>query len=554
MPGALSPSDRGRQLRAELTRFLRSLLPPRPIPRRRLFYELFVLALVLGPGALFGLADSDTPSWAFAVAAPLAAILTLLRLRFPAFTLLAVGALSLLSAGTVSVLVVVASYGAGYRVARWWRLIVSVCGVLTFQMTAAWFQFLGSRSVLTIVLAFLVLVVALPALMGRYRAQRRALINALRQRNAHLERERLVVAEQARLRERTRIARDMHDSLGHQLTLVSLHAGALEMTAALPEPQMRAVRVLRDATQSAMQELRQIIGVLTQEDDAERGATQTLSDVDELVTRSRQAGMNVLVERTGQHRALPALTEQAAFRVLQEGLTNAHKYAPGAEVRVLVEFRPAGLRVAVANTAPTGPAPDGVSSGGQGLIGLRERVAVAGGELTSRPTADGGFVVEAALPDQPPADAEPVRAASPSPTPSPTPVAGAEDAAPPPELPRAGTTGVLWAIAITVLVVFACFVAFVFVASQEWGDIEMGRPAYDRIQVGQREDELPPLPNDAGEIWPQARQAGAPLPTGARCTHFRAPDEHAPNNELAFYRLCFQNGKVTQKDVVHTRE
>ncbi|MCP2258360.1 Signal transduction histidine kinase [Streptoalloteichus tenebrarius] len=550
MPGVPSTVVRSRQARAWLSWFLRSLVPPRPIPRRRLFYELFVLAMVLGPGALFGLVDGETSWLAFAVALPLTLVLTLLRLRFPAFALLATGALSLLSAGTAAVLIVVASYGAGYRVTRWWRLLLAVGGVMACQITSAAVSFEGSRTVLFIAVAFLVMAVVLPALMGRYRAQRRALVDALRERNAHLERERVVVAEQARLRERTRIARDMHDSLGHQLTLVSLHAGALEMTAALPEQQMRAVRVLREATQSAMQELRQIIGVLTQEGDAERGAAQTLADVDELVTRSRQAGMDVLVERVGRRRTLPALTEQAAFRVLQEGLTNAHKYAPGARVRVVVEFLSSGLRVAVANTAPTGPTPDGVSSGGQGLIGLRERVAVAGGELTSRPTADGGFVVEATLPEQPPADAEPVRAASPLPH-------GREPEVPapaPPDLPRASTTGLLWAIAGTLLVVFACFVMFLVAASQEWDNIAMVRSTYDRIAVGQPENELEPLPNDAAELWPQARQAGSPLPVGVRCAHYKAADEPVKNQEIVFYRVCFRDGRVAHKEIVRASE
>lgn len=212
-------------------------------------------------------------------------------------------------------------------------------------------------------LAFTVL---LPWFAGRYRRQHLALAERLRQ-----------DVRQARVRERTRIARDMHDSLGHELTLIALRAGALELSPDLAEPHRSAIGELRASTGAATERLREIIGLLR--DDTE--------DVKALVRRSVASGMDVRL--VGE-----PTCSRTAYRVVQESLTNAAKHAPGAPVEVRVRRTRAELVVSVVNEPPAVP---GTGSGGHGLVGLAERVRLAGGTLAAAPRADGGFAVVATM-------------------------------------------------------------------------------------------------------------------------------------------------------------
>lgn len=179
---------------------------------------------------------------------------------------------------------------------------------------------------------------------------------------------------QARMRERTRIAHDMHDSLGHDLALIAVRAAGLELSPGLTPAQVKAAGELREASADATERLRQIIGLLR-----EQGESAPLDPVGEsvaeLVERARASGMEITLRLVAE----PPL----AHRVVQEGLTNAAKHAPGAPVTVTVEE----LRVSVANGAPRGRAT--AIGGGTGLTALRERVRLAGGTLTVGPRGDG---------------------------------------------------------------------------------------------------------------------------------------------------------------------
>lgn len=180
--------------------------------------------------------------------------------------------------------------------------------------------------------------------------------------------------EQARLRERARIAHDMHDSLGHDLALIAVRAAGLELSPGLTPAQVTAAGELRVAAADATERLRQIIGLLRDQTDAAplRPAGENVAD---LVERARQSGMTITLDVAGE----PAL----AHRVVQEGLTNAAKHAPGAPVTVNVS----ASRVTVRNGAPHGRST--AVTGGMGLAGLRERVRLAGGTLTAGPSGDG---------------------------------------------------------------------------------------------------------------------------------------------------------------------
>ncbi|MFE2339235.1 sensor histidine kinase, partial [Streptomyces sp. NPDC059431] len=242
---------------------------------------------------------------------------------------------------------------------------------------------------------------------GAGAGQRERLVQALRERNAYLERAQRSAEEQARSRERSRIAGEMHDLLGHRLSLIALHSGGLELASAADDPEVHRSAVLVHSTvRQAMHELRGVLGVLRAEGPATGASepltaeTGTRADVAVLVSQSRAAGVAVTLEWTGRDLAGAApAARRAVHRVIREALTNVHKHAAGAAVRVSVRSGSGHVRVDVRN----GPEPEGRSvrrlpGGGLGLVGLDERVRLLGGTLLAGPTRDGGYAVVARIP------------------------------------------------------------------------------------------------------------------------------------------------------------
>ncbi|KOX22466.1 MULTISPECIES: sensor histidine kinase [unclassified Streptomyces] len=253
---------------------------------------------------------------------------------------------------------------------------------------------------LSLVLGFVLIL--LVTAWGMLVRSRRQLVEALRERARRAEAEAELRAAQAQRLAREAIAREMHDVLAHRLTLLSVHAGALEFRPDAPPEQIaRAAGVIRDSAHEALQDLREIIGVLRAPDeDGEGNRPQpTLATLGALVEESRGAGAEVVLDTTvDDPAAVPAATGRTVYRIAQEGLTNARKHAPGTPVTVTVRGRPGeGLTVDVHNPAPAGPVPH-VPGSGQGLIGLTERAALAGGRLAHGPAPDGGFALHAWLP------------------------------------------------------------------------------------------------------------------------------------------------------------
>ncbi|GII58279.1 two-component sensor histidine kinase [Planotetraspora thailandica] len=232
---------------------------------------------------------------------------------------------------------------------------------------------------------------------GLFIRHRRELVLSLRDRAARAEVEAHLRAEQAQLRTREAIAREMHDVLGHRLSLLSVHAGALQYRPDAPaEDIARAAKVIRESAHQALQDLREVIGVLR----APVGELPqpTFADVQQLVAESGQAGMRVdLHDETGG--AVPDGVGRTTYRIVQEALTNARRHAAGADVLVSVTGSPAeGLTVEVANGERDAPPGHDGTRPGQGLAGLAERVALAGGRLDHGPTASGGWRLTAWLP------------------------------------------------------------------------------------------------------------------------------------------------------------
>ncbi|MEW1843856.1 histidine kinase [Nonomuraea angiospora] len=195
---------------------------------------------------------------------------------------------------------------------------------------------------------------------------------------------RLAAEAQARLRERARIAREMHDSLGHDLALIAVRAAGLEMAPGLAETQVRAAGELRLAAADATDRLRQIIGLLREDSDA-APLSPVNEDVTELVRRARDSGMPITLDLA------PGPVPGLAHAVIQEGLTNAAKHAPGAPVGVRVSPERVTVRSGRPRARPL------ALPGGLGLAGLRERVRLAGGTLTAGPVGD-GFELDVSIP------------------------------------------------------------------------------------------------------------------------------------------------------------
>jgi signal transduction histidine kinase len=253
---------------------------------------------------------------------------------------------------------------------------------------------------LVTVLIFVLMTAAVVA-WGMVVRSKRQLVLSFQDRTRRAETEARLRAEQAQRLAREAIAREMHDVLAHRLTLLSVHAGALEFRPDAPREEVaRAAGVIRESAHEALQDLREIIGVLRAGDHDDTGRPQpTLAALDALVAESREAGMKVTLDaRVTDPAAVPASVGRTAYRIAQEALTNARKHAPGTEVTVSVEGAPGdGLTISVRNPAPEGEVTP-VPGSGQGLIGLTERATLTGGRLEHGPEGDGGFVVRAWLP------------------------------------------------------------------------------------------------------------------------------------------------------------
>ncbi|MFC9299080.1 sensor histidine kinase [Streptomyces sp. NPDC057011] len=262
-----------------------------------------------------------------------------------------------------------------------------------------------------------------PVLFGLYIGARRRLMESLQERADSLERELSLLADRAeeraewaRTEERTRIAREMHDVVAHRVSLMVVHAAALEAVAVKdPARAAKNAALVGDMGRQALTELREMLGVLRAAEKpvpAVRPVSApvalvggfedgpSLDELEVLVGQSRAAGMVVEMVVQGEGGAgYAAEVEQTAYRVVQEALTNCHKHAPGARVTVRLAHREGEVAMQVENGPCDGSSAEpGLPSGGNGLVGMRERVLGLGGVFVSGPTDAGGFRVSAVLP------------------------------------------------------------------------------------------------------------------------------------------------------------
>ncbi|WP_240644133.1 sensor histidine kinase [Antribacter gilvus] len=295
---------------------------------------------------------------------------------------------------------------------RRWPEMVSV-GLIAVGAQAVWSWFYpyppNTPDGLVDLVAVMV-VSALWAWIGAYIGLRREHIRSLRERAETAEREQASRVAQARSTERARIAREMHDVLAHRMSIVAMHAGALAYRTDLPPERVaETATVIQEAAHSALQELRDVLGVLRDLDGVPAPAGDghtlpeppqpTLADLDDLLQETRSAGTTVTAhDSLDQPGRLPVAVSRNAYRILQEALTNARKHAPWTPVTISLAGGPGeGLTLTVRNPLPARAPASPPPSSGLGLVGLTERAALSGGRLTHGPVSS-QFILEAWLP------------------------------------------------------------------------------------------------------------------------------------------------------------
>ncbi|WP_335932289.1 sensor histidine kinase [Streptomyces sp. PTD5-9] len=461
-------------------------------------------------------------------------------------------------------------------------------GVVAVALVPSWLLMAGRFAAVVSVAAML------PWFAGRFWRQYQELVRAGWERAERLEREQRLVAEQARSRERARIAQDMHDVLGHDLSLIALSAGALKLSPGLDESQRAAAGEIRARAAASVERLGEVIGILREEaDDEPPRASGT--GIPRLVADASAAGLVVDLRidhddaprtegdagartdtpappathiadsvptgaavdafpppgtnpRTGAaatgaatgsfpHDAPPAVA-RAAHRVVQEALTNAAKHAPMARVSVRVTYTAEETAVHVRNgPPPTRHGPEPVPGTGRGLIGLDERVRLAGGTFEYGPH-EGGFAVTARIPHRPSA-----------PRPSTTPRTPAPALPPEHRRARSRVRRALVTAIVLPLVVWAVLCA----ALMGW-DIRSARLSvldpgdYARLRVGQDQDAVRRLLPERETTQRQA--AGEPRGNGITCAYYAMTADRFDDRSGDAYRLCFRDGRLMSKEAL----
>ncbi|GGY97503.1 sensor histidine kinase [Streptomyces poonensis] len=442
---------------------------------------------------------------------------------------------------------------------------LATCAVLRAQ--AVWWFY---------ALTMLPAALLLPWLAGRHWRGRRELVREGWRLARSLEERQHLVAERARLTERADIAADMHDSLGHALSLVALRAGALELSPDLTDRDRTDLAELRGTIADAVEQLRETVAVLHDPPGTETGAGLPVNDtVEDLLARAVASGVPVRWEQRGTASTLSPLVERGLYRVVQEALTNAVKHAPASAIQVRIIHEAARTRVSVVNAAPPADGPAHAAAGPasgvgrRGLTGLRERVTVLGGSLWSGPYRD-GFHVTAVLPHQAtarlrtsapePGTAPPTQARTPgrhteSAVPSQTvpPQALNTDAVTPESAKRlasvrsAARRRSVAAFAAPVVAAAFFVPAAVYLAWQLTTSV-LPPSRFDELTTGRPRAELAPLLPARAYPYPPDHARSAPRPSGTRCEFYRSGRDLL--GEVDLYRLCWSGDTLVTKDTV----
>jgi signal transduction histidine kinase len=238
--------------------------------------------------------------------------------------------------------------------------------------------------------------VAAACVLGLYLGTRRAYVEQLAERAERLEREQQLLAERVVSEERARIARELHDVVAHHVSLMVVQGGAVRETLGGSHPLAPTLDALAGTGRQALGELRRLLGLLRAEHEVEHAPQPGLSELAALAEQVEASGLNVEIVRTGETRPLPSGIELSAYRIVQEALTNAIRHGQARTATVTVGCAEATLELSIVDDGRGASAP--ATSGGHGLVGMRERVALYAGSLEVGPAPGGGYAVRASLP------------------------------------------------------------------------------------------------------------------------------------------------------------
>ncbi|GAA4823282.1 sensor histidine kinase [Tomitella cavernea] len=326
-------------------------------------------------------------------------VLSFARRRFPV-TVAAVTAV--LSAASASAGGAATLTLASLSTRRRWREILPVAALSLAAATIVEYADPTSVDDWRVIVPLAVAFVGITVAFGLYIGSRRELLATLRERAERAETEQSLRVRQARIAERARIAREMHDVLAHRISLLTLHAGALAYREDLDSHEVRkAAGIIQDTSHQALVELREVLGVLREgPGDALPELPQPdADDLPELIAEARGAGLRIHYEDTHWPSAIPIATGRTLYRIAQEGITNARKHARDTLVTVVLTGSPReGLTLRLDNPLRVGTDPHRAPESGLGLVGIAERVELAGGRLTHSVTPERRFVLDAWLP------------------------------------------------------------------------------------------------------------------------------------------------------------
>ncbi len=335
--------------------------------------------------------DAGTVALLIVAAGPLA-----FRRRWPVGVLLGVIGVTLIyfvldyPNGPIWIALVVASFSAVVEGYLWTAAIIAAVGFAIFP----WLDYLLRDEPAPSIANLIGLAAWLLVILGAG-----VIVRNRRERIAETARMREEEALRRTSEERLRIARELHDALGHHLSLINVQSGvALHLQHELPEQARASLTAIKDASKEALGELRSVLEILRQGGEpAPRAPVLTLDRLNDLASQAKTAGLEVRTETEGEARPLPFGVEQAAFRIIQEALTNVTRHAGDATATVLVTYGPHDLTVQIEDDGRGAAAPN-ATGGGRGILGMRERASALGGELEAGPRPDGGFRVRATLP------------------------------------------------------------------------------------------------------------------------------------------------------------
>jgi signal transduction histidine kinase len=368
-------------------------------------FDLGVVLALLVVGAATVLTSTNEIPRLNAGQAPVIAVLLiplaslLIRRRYPLVTygiiVAAVVAESFLrSPILLQPLLLVAVYTVAARLP--WRISLPLAAVALFAYASGVGASRGELGAAQIVSELIP--VSAAYVVGIYVGTRVAYVDSLQARAAQLARERELLAQQAVAEERVRIARELHDVVAHHLSLITVQAGALQTQLnGDPDARKSAETIARTGRQ-AMDEMRRMLGVLRlgATDAPGRAPQPVIDEIPQLVQQARDAGLDVELVISGDRRAVPPGVNLSAYRIVQEALTNVLRHAGPAHCRVLIDYGQDVLELRITDDGRGATGPTG--EWGHGLVGMRERVAIFGGDLFAGAVPGGGFAIRATLP------------------------------------------------------------------------------------------------------------------------------------------------------------